>query len=189
METDAWPSRGGPHILRSLASSVASQAPATSDALACTWLWSLSFTCEERPCRRIALLCAEQGKVSVTTSESLKSLILQNYSQKIISVRWFIIQLGFIAWFIEGSAIWHICSLPDRRDDGSLGSFLPSLNQWWLPKLIYHGPGWFTTEFFMLETGKRKSMNLLCTFYYMGITGINLQKMHKQLIEEPHIEP
>lgn len=134
-------------------------APASSDALACTWLWSLSFTCEERPCRRSVLLCAEQEKVSVTTSESLKSLILQNYSQKIILVRWFIIQLGFIAWFIEGSAIWHICSLPERRDAGSLGSFLPSLNQWWLPKLIYHGPGWFATELFMLETGGKKSTN------------------------------
>lgn len=43
------------------------------------------------------LLYAEQEKVSVTTSESLKSLILQNYSQKVILVRWFIIQLGFIA--------------------------------------------------------------------------------------------
>lgn len=39
----------------------------------------------------------KENKASIMTSESFKTLILQNYSQKMILVRWFIVQLGFIA--------------------------------------------------------------------------------------------
>lgn len=43
------------------------------------------------------LLCIKENKASVMTSQSFKSLILQNYPQKIILVRWFIVLLAFIA--------------------------------------------------------------------------------------------
>lgn len=117
----------------------------------------------EKWCFRIGLLlCTKQNKASIMSSESLKCLILQNYSQKIVLVRWFIVQLDFIAWFIEYSVIWHICPGPSRREDDSLWSFLPTLNQWWLQKLIYHGPGLFAAELFIL--GSEKTPSLLCTF-------------------------
>lgn len=147
-------STGHPLLLRSVTSQVATQAPMTPEAFLLTLT---SNACENWPHRVSSLLCIKHEKASVTTSESFKSLILQNYSQKIISARWFVVQLGFIAWFIEYSAVWHICSLPNRRDDASLWSSLPTLNQWQLLKLIYHGPGWFASEIFMLETGRKKS--------------------------------
>lgn len=82
------------------------------------------------------LLCPKENKASVMSSESFKSLILQNYSQKIILVRWLAVQLDFIAWFIEDSVVWRICPPLNRREDGSLWGFLPSLTRWRLLKLI-----------------------------------------------------
>lgn len=88
------------------------------------------------------------------TSESFKTLILQNYSQKMILVRWFIVQLGIIAWFIEYPVMWHICPRPNRREDSPLWGFLPSLTGWWLLKLIYRASDWFAVETFTWEAEK-----------------------------------
>lgn len=51
------------------------------------------------------LLCAKENKASVMTSQSFKSLILQNYPQKIILVRCFIVLLAFIDCCIEYSVV------------------------------------------------------------------------------------